>query len=151
MSQREELSTITHATGGCLCGEVRYEVNGPLHSVIACHCEQCRRTSGHFVAATAVANEHLRLVEEKGLRWYHSSDIARRGFCGTCGSSLFWDPTDNQDSTTPHHISIMAGTLDSPTGLALTNHIFVEFKGDYYELTDGKPQFMLDTDGDQIN
>ena len=150
MSRREELSSITCATGGCLCGEVRYEVNGPMQSIMACHCEQCRRTSGHFVAATAVKGDDVTLTEEKGLRWYHSSDIARRGFCGTCGSSLFWEPTPIEESTDLHHISIMAGTLDSPTGLALTNHIFVEWKGDYYDLTDGKPQFAIDTDGEQI-
>ena len=38
--------------GGCLCGAVRYEIRGPLRGVIACHCSQCRRTSGHYVAMT---------------------------------------------------------------------------------------------------
>ena len=46
-------------TGGCLCGGVRYAVTGPLRDIIACHCEQCRRSSGHFVAATACRREQI--------------------------------------------------------------------------------------------
>jgi len=145
MERIEPLSNATHATGGCLCGDVRYEVNGPLRNVITCHCEQCRRTSGHFVAASAANIDDLKLTEETGLRWYQSSEIARRGFCATCGSSLFWDPTRDESSADPHHISIMAGTLDSPTGLETANHIFVTWKGDY-----GKPQYAIDSDGKPI-
>ena len=44
-------------TGGCLCGAVRYRVAGPLRDVVACHCAQCRRSSGHFAAATAARYE----------------------------------------------------------------------------------------------
>ncbi len=54
---------MTSATGGCLCGAVRYELQGRLRAVVACHCGQCRRTSGHYVAATAVRHDRLRLVE----------------------------------------------------------------------------------------
>jgi len=126
------------ATGGCLCGAVRYEVRGSLRPVIACHCTQCRRTSGHFVAATATAPQNLVLVEEKGLSWYQSSSFARRGFCHTCGSSLFWERTAGEG--TGDRISIMAGTLDSPSGLETEMHIYVEDAGDYYKINDGLPQ-----------
>jgi hypothetical protein len=95
----------------------------------------CRRSSGHFDAATACAPEHLRLLSAQSLRWYQSSATARRGFCGTCGSQLFWEPADGG------HISIWAGTLDTPTGLTPSMHIFVAEKGDYYEITDGLPQW----------
>ncbi len=124
------------ATGGCLCRAVRYEVRGSLRPVIACHCTQCRCTSGHFVAATATAPQNLVLVEEKGLSWYQSSSFARRRFCHTCGSSLFWERTEGAGD----HISIMAGTLDSPTGLQTEMHICVEDAGDYYQISDGLPQ-----------
>lgn len=124
----------TRATGGCLCGAVRYEVTGPLRAVVACHCEQCRRASGHFVAATATRHAHFRLVKPDGLSWYRSSAEARRGFCRNCGSSLFWEPDDRR------HISIMAGTLDRPTGLAMAGHLFAEAADDYYRITDGLPQ-----------
>ncbi len=121
-------------TGACLCGAVKYRVTGPLRPVMYCHCEQCRRTSGHFVAATAAEREALVIEAGEHLRWYQSSDLARRGFCASCGASLFWDSND-QD-----HVSIMAGTLDSTAGLEASEHIFIDCKGDYYEINDGLPQ-----------
>ena len=121
--------------GGCLCGAVRYLVAGPLSDVHACHCGQCRRQSGHFVAATNAARAHFTLTQDRGLKWYRSSEIAQRGFCAECGSALFWDDGAGE-------ISINAGSLDQPTGLALTRHIFVESRGDYYRIDDGLPQFI---------
>ncbi|MDX1605108.1 MAG: GFA family protein, partial [Candidatus Competibacterales bacterium] len=114
---------------GCLCGAVRYRARGPLRPVIACHCRQCRRSSGHYVAATAAALETLALEDPLGsLRWYRSSPEARRGFCGRCGSSLLWQ----RDGAAT--VSLMAGTLDGPTGLTTVAHIYVADRGDYYDL-----------------
>jgi hypothetical protein len=78
-------------TGGCLCGQVRYEVRGKLRDVIACHCEQCRRTSGHFVAATACRRGAFALMKSETLKWYVAKSGFRRGFCSECGSSLFFE------------------------------------------------------------
>ncbi|MBK8159708.1 MAG: GFA family protein [Rhodospirillaceae bacterium] len=127
---------IHHVKGGCLCGAVRYEVTGPLRPVIACHCSQCRRVSGHFTAATAAAHENISITGGETLTWFVSSDTARRGFCRLCGSNLFW-----QGKGRPY-LSIMAGSLDSPTGLKLDRHIFVADKGDYYEIADGVAQSL---------
>lgn len=118
-------------TGGCLCGQVTYKVTGPLRPVIACHCVQCRKTSGHHVAATSVRRDQIEITGE--VTWYRSSETARRGFCAICGSNLFWDGAGE-------NLSIMAGTLDAPTGLAVKGHIFTADKGDYYDITDGLPQ-----------
>ena len=70
-----------------------FEVNGPLRDVVLCHCTECRRWAGHVWAATAARFDELEFSEERGLRWIDSPDSvhdARRGFCGECGSSLFW-------------------------------------------------------------
>lgn len=124
------------ASGGCLCGAVEYEVRGPLRPVVNCHCTQCRKTSGHFVAASGARSGDLSLVSSGGLRWYESSPEARRGFCEVCGSSLFWEPKGGDE------IMIMAGTMDSPTGLETAAHIFVADAGDYYGIPeDGLPRF----------
>ncbi len=124
------------ADGGCLCGAVRYTIAGPLRPVVYCHCEQCRRTSGHHVAATACRATDLTLVVADGLRWYRSSTKAERGFCERCGSNLFWRPAQGD------YLSIMAGTLDVPTGLNAEAHIFVGSKSDYYSLQDELPQHV---------
>lgn len=125
-----------NATGGCLCGGVRYAVSGPLRHVVACHCSQCRRWSGNYVAATRAATSDLTLTEADTLAWYPSSDNAERGFCTRCGSNLFWRRATGERKWT----SIMAGTLDPPTGLDLMQHIFVADKSDFYEIADGLPQ-----------
>ena len=120
--------------GGCLCGGVRYRVMGLLRPIVYCHCSQCRRTSGHFVAATEVANDALEVLTDNYLEWFLSSENASRGFCKRCGSSLFWRARRRDDAC------IMAGTLDESTGLEAVEHIYVGDKGDYYELTDDLPK-----------
>ena len=123
------------AKGGCLCGAVRYEIRGNLRPVVACHCSQCRRTTGHFMAATAAELSDFELTESRGLKWYRSSPAAQRGFCAECGSVLFWQG-DGRD-----YIAIAAGGLDLPTGLRISEHIFTADKGDYYAIDDGLPAF----------
>jgi len=122
--------------GGCLCGAVRYTISAPLRDVVACHCSQCRRTSGHFVAATSAPAAALTFESDAGLAWYRSSDTAQRGFCRVCGGNLFWRQLGSGD------ISVMAGTLDAPTGLSVSKHIFVADKSDYYSLDDAVPQLQ---------
>lgn len=122
-------------SGGCLCGGVRYELEGPVRAVVACHCSQCRRTSGHFVAATRAPSKNLHLIASGTLTWFRSSEGAERGFCRRCGANLFWRPVDG--TTT----SIMAGTLDVPTHLKIQRHIFVADKSDYYSIEDSVPQY----------
>ncbi len=116
--------------GSCLCNAVVFEVDAPLRPVIACHCSQCRKTSGHFWAASAVPLSQFRLIGEGGLRWFRASPLALRGFCGICGSSLFWKP-EGEDQ-----ISFAAGALDGPTGLTLQSHWHREDAGDYYTIPD---------------
>jgi hypothetical protein len=128
------MTEVTVRTGGCLCGAVRYAVHGALRPVVACHCTQCRRTTGHFLAATAARRGNFKLLADSGLKWYASSSEARRGFCAVCGSTLFWEGVGRD------YVSIAAGTLDDSTGLAIVCHIHVADKGAYYEIEPGVPQ-----------
>lgn len=122
-------------TGRCLCGDVRYEADEPFRPVTACHCRQCAQWTGTFVMTTAAKLDRFRFIAgEDKVGWYAASDHALRGFCKRCGSSLFWKPNDGS------RISILAGTLDPPTGLKVDHHIFVADKSDYYGIHDGLPQ-----------
>ena len=76
-------------TGGCLCGAVRYLLGGAPSTVVVCHCGQCRKTHGDRAGYTIAKKEDLTLTEERGLKWFRSSEGARRGFCQECGASLF--------------------------------------------------------------
>ncbi len=120
--------------GSCLCGAVQFELHGDLRPSVACHCSQCRKTSGHYWSATQVSNDKLVLTRDDGLKWFRSSETTRRGFCGQCGASLFWE-VDGTGET-----SVGTGTLDGATGLQTERHIFVADKGDYYTIADGCPQ-----------
>jgi hypothetical protein len=121
-------------SGGCLCGGVRYRVRGKLRDAIACHCNQCRRTSGHHAAMTSADLEDLTLLASETLSWYRSSASAERGFCRVCGSNLFWRPLAES------RMAITAGSLDAPTGIKIMEHIFVADKGDYYSIDDELPR-----------
>lgn len=118
------------AAGGCLCGGVRYRITGPMRDVIDCHCERCRRTSGHHLAATRARIEDIHLVAAETLRWFSPYDdpAVRYGFCRTCGASLFWQ-AEGLDTW-----SVSAGTLDSPTGLRTVAAWFVAEASDYVTL-----------------
>jgi hypothetical protein len=118
----------TTSTGGCMCGQVRYAVQGPLRDIICCHCEQCRRSSGHFVAATACRKANFRLLAQATLKWYASKPGLRRGFCGACGSSIFFEDINGE------RMSIAAGTLDASVGLKIAAHIYAAEAGDYYRI-----------------
>ena len=123
MSDRAE---AVRATGGCLCGAVRYEVRGPLRDVVLCHCSHCRRTHGHVAAYAACAGSDLVVTDSGTLRWYADGD-RERGFCAACGASLFWRAAGRDT------VSVAAGTIDPPTGLRTVGQIFVASAGDYYE------------------
>lgn len=126
------------ATGGCLCGAVEFEIHGELLPVMNCHCSKCRRFHGNVAAYTSTRRENLVITREDGLKWYRSpldeTPNVHRGFCKKCGSSLFWDPRGRSN------IAIAAGALDSPTHLKTAGHVWVDQKGDYYEITDDLPQ-----------
>jgi hypothetical protein len=96
----------------------------------------CRKHSGHYFASTDIPRAALTIRGEDSVTWYQSSDKARRGFCATCGSSLFWDPLSRD------WIGVAMGAFDTPTQTQLAVHIFVAEKGDYYEIGDGVRQFQ---------
>ena len=121
--------------GSCECQGVVFELIGELRDVVFCHCSQCRKTSGHYWAATQVSKGNLNLIKATSLSWYDSSDKARRGFCSVCGSSMFYERKGIDK------ISVSAGSLEIPTTLDRMRHIYVASKGDYYDISDDLPQF----------
>ena len=124
-------------TGGCLCGGVRYRIDGDCRDIVCCHCENCRRTHGHVAAYTALDQSALTLVTAHTLQWFHDlSPDTYRGFCNRCGASLFWDARDDRK-----RISVAAGSLDDSGSLQTIGHVFVAEAGTYYEISDGLPRY----------
>lgn len=129
-------------TGGCLCGAIRYRIEGRAgpRRVTHCHCSQCRRAHGAAFATYGVVSRR-RLQLERGadaLRAYTSSELVRRSFCGTCGSSLFWEHTAH-----PEFIDVALGTLDDKMTQSVrpVAHIFVDSRAPWFEISDGLPRF----------
>lgn len=80
------------------------------------------------MAATASLLKDFNITKDEGLVWYDSSDYAKRGFCGKCGSNLFWQMRGAR------HISITMGSMDNDSGIPFWGHIYSSEKGSYYQL-----------------
>jgi len=108
-------------TGRCLCGQITFTAKGPLRPVLHCHCENCRRATGNFVAASGCATADLAIHDSDALLRWHELEHCRYGFCSGCGSHMFWQGNAHRDRT-----SIQVGVLDDATGLALAGVWFVD-------------------------
>jgi hypothetical protein len=101
-------------SGGCACGEIRYRVEAEPILMGNCHCRACQRASGGAYS-TAVVVPSAAVTIEGGPCWYESiaesGHVARRGFCGRCGSPLFADSSRSRGVA----MSIKAASLDDPS------------------------------------
>jgi hypothetical protein len=120
--------------GKCLCGAVTYRAEG-LVDIWYCHCKQCRTLTGHVMAACRTERERLKVSGE--VVWAPHSGTSEHARCASCGSLLFWA---NSRST---KVSVLPGALDHTQGIGVSGHIYVSEKGDYYEISDGLPQFAV--------
>jgi hypothetical protein len=139
-------------TGRCLCGAVRYTLAERPEGYGACHCGMCRRWTGGIELGVMVMPGGMEWSGEENIRLYASSDWAERGFCGACGSSLFWRlkaPGPMQGM-----MSLSAGSLDSLEGLELTTEVYIDYKpagyafaGERTRLTEAEVMAMVGGDG----
>lgn len=122
--------------GGCLCGAMRYEIDGPLTDVGNCHCSMCRRFHGAAFATYAkISAENFRwLSGQELLTVYETSPGKGWAFCRVCGSSL-GVPTHGKLS------DLALGLLDTDPGVRPTEHMFVGSKAAWHEITDSLPQY----------
>ena len=116
--------------GGCLCGNVRYEVTVPEPHYNMCHCDMCRRWgSGPWIGASAQALEY---EQQQTLGTIQSSAWAERAFCKKCGSSLFYRVT--AEGKYQGLTSVAVGALDDQTGITITRETFIDKKPECYAL-----------------
>lgn len=129
---------MSHYRGGCLCGAVRYQIEGPLAAIQICHCGQCRKAQGTaFATNIPVRAEQLRFIYgREGIREFESSPGKLRAFCSNCGSPLYSRRVDAHDT-----LRIRAGTLDAPIDARPLAHFYVGSKAEWWSILDGLPQF----------
>src|ERR671935_2325630 len=111
-------------TGGCLCGEVRFEVTEPLVSAGYCHCTRCQRRTGTAAAVSArIAPGSLRVLSgEALLRAYQPEDGFAKVFCSSCGSAMWAQNPDDAD-----FVFVRMGAFDSDPGIRPEYRQFVAY------------------------
>jgi hypothetical protein len=124
-------------TGACLCGAVRYEVEGPLGRLAHCHCSMCRKHHGTaFATHLSVPLSGFRwLAGERHITAYRSSPFGLRTFCSTCGSVVPLLDYELGLALCP------AGNLDGNLDARLQAHVFVGSKAPWHSITDRLPQY----------
>jgi hypothetical protein len=125
-------------TGSCLCGGIRYEIQGEIGEVLYCHCKRCRKANGTAFATNApIQKADFKIVQgEQLLKKYQSSETTQRCFCGECASPIISIKTD-----TPDTYRLRIGTLDTPLEHKPTKHIFTAYKAEWDTICDGLPQY----------
>ncbi len=124
-------------TGRCLCGTVRYEVDGDLGPIAFCHCTECRRASGSAFAANAnvAARDHRFSSGSAAIVEYESSPGKFRAFCGRCGSPMY-----SRTAAEPETLRIRLGTLDQDPGGRPRLHVWTSEKAAWFAIHDDVPQ-----------
>ena len=134
----EETAT---ATGGCMCGAVRYEAVGAPRDVGHCHCRSCRQHTGAPVVTLVVFKGGQVAFTKGSPRVYESSPGVERGFCERCGTSLSWERGTADDSIIDVHIS----TLDDPGAFVPSVHWHHSERIDWFEVADSLPRLHGDS------
>jgi len=120
--------------GGCLCGAIRYRVDGAIESVAHCHCNSCRRSAGAtFVTWFTIPRTRFSWVS--GIpRLFSSSPGVSREFCGVCGTELAYSKQRE-----PATIDLTIGSLDCAAGHPADRHVWTADKLDWLRLDDCLP------------
>jgi len=132
-------------TGGCQCGAVRYAFDQAPENVHVCHCRMCQKAvGGPFAIICPVLKSSFRVTRGE-IAWFHSSGLARRGFCRDCGTPLIFDYPEFPD------IGVLGGTLDDPDRAPPVVQYGNESRRSYYAalaaLPGDHPTYSVDPNG----
>lgn len=124
--------------GSCLCEQVIVEINGPIKSIIHCHCSKCRKNSGTAYATNGFVNtEHFSITSGKeNLGSYMTSEGKYRYFCSTCASPVY-----SSNEADPERIRLRLGILDSDIIERPMSHNFVTSKANWDDLDAQLPRY----------
>lgn len=124
------------ASGHCLCGAIRYELDAELGALVNCHCRFCRRAHGAaFATTTPVARRALRITAGADAIREYETPAGARAFCGRCGSRLY-----NRPKSQPI-LALVVASLDPEPQTPPAAHLNVGSKAPWYEILDQAPRF----------
>ena len=127
----------TAISGGCACGQVRYEVKSRPYDAGWCHCRTCQLNSGSpaMVFASVPPRDFVVTKGADKLRTFKSSSFGHRTFCGECGTPLMMKVDDQPDT-----VDFSVATLDQPDAVAPGFHIFFDSHIAWFEPADALPR-----------
>lgn len=124
------------AEGGCLCGAVRFRIEGKIEEAAYCHCRSCQRQSASpAVPWFSIAPSQFRFLKGKP-KGYRASDHATREFCGDCGTYLLFR---EDDATMTLGVNTIA--LDDPALVPPAFHIWTDRRVKWFETKDDFPRY----------
>ena len=130
----------TKYSGGCQCGNIRYEIVGIPKQLVACHCTDCQRQSGSAFGMTLpVSEEDFRLIKGE-LKTFASKSAAGRAklgaFCPECGTRIYHKPEWRKGT-----VSVKPGTLDDTGWLKPDMHLWTSSKQSWVIIPEGAETF----------
>ncbi|MBN8606194.1 MAG: GFA family protein [Caulobacterales bacterium] len=123
--------------GSCLCGEVRFEIEGAFEHFFLCHCGRCRKDTGAAHAANLFSTQARLtwLSGEEHIKTFQLPETRHaRGFCRACGSALPSLQMDGALLVTP------AGSLDGEVDIKPTAHILFASRANWDEHLEDAPK-----------
>ncbi len=125
--------TISRYDGGCLCGLIRYRIEGSLAPAGAgyCHCRLCQHSSGAPVIAWATFYRSDMQFVAGAPAVFRSSPKGARQFCAACGTLLAFAYTDG-----PDEIDVTIASLDYPESVVPTYHLWTSSQISWFQLDD---------------
>jgi hypothetical protein len=128
-------STVGTLHGACLCGAVQFRVETPTLWCAHCHCSMCQRAHGAAFVTWVGVPEDKAWIDETRLTWFESSAGAGRGFCATCGSSLFF-----RSKRWPGELHITRANFSDPIDREPDGHAFFDSHVSWFTVTDTLPK-----------
>ena len=134
--------------GSCLCGEIQYAVRALEPMMGHCHCSMCRKFHGAaFATLASVKTENFQWISgEALLKSYKADNGTVRKFCGECGSSLIFVPSNDDGKL----VEFSVATLNVDIDLKPDVHIFTQYKSSWYDIEDSLPKFREGRKSEQI-
>ena len=136
--------TKLNLRGGCQCGAVRYVAQVEDEEAYYCHCRMCQKAFGNLFGAYffALGESHRWVSGEP--TYFHSSNIARRGFCRQCGTQLSFEYLSSEE------IHLTVGSLDDPGRLRPVAHYGFESHVSSFFTDDGLPRSRIEDDDEYV-
>jgi len=130
---------MTNITGGCLCGNVRYTIEGDTQMSAVCHCKNCQKQAG-TAFSTIVGTTADKITIEGDVKTYEdhgdSGNVVLRKFCPNCGSPVF-----TEADAAPGMLFVKAGSFDDESQFTPGVHFYTKSKHDWLDIGEALPQF----------